>query len=149
VAQISWIVVADSSRARVFAAEGQEGQLAEIADLVNPQGRSSDAELASYAPGEGRPGPRTATQEDSVSEYSTDLFSKRVARFLEMARSGHRYDRLYVIAAPEFLGRLRQDLAPEVRELVAADLDKDISWFDARDIERYVRKSQARAGRGL
>src|SRR5688572_10656865 len=67
-----WIVVADSSRGRIFEAGAEEGRLREIADLANPEGRSSDTELASYVAGEGRPGPRTATQQDSASEHSVD-----------------------------------------------------------------------------
>ena len=140
-AATSWILVADGSRARIFEAGAREERITEIADLANPQGKSSDNELASYSPGEGRPGPRTSTQENSSADHTVDLFSKYLARYLEKARTEHRYERVYLIAAPEFLGRLRQDLTAEVRKLVADELDKDISWFNARDIELYVRKA--------
>ena len=78
-----WIVVADSTRARIFANRHEDESIEEITDLANPSGRSNDSELASYTPGEGaRPGPRTATQEDSASDHTAELFSKNVAQYL-------------------------------------------------------------------
>jgi protein required for attachment to host cells len=137
-----WIVVADSSRARIFANSNDDGLIEQIAEFGNPSGRSNDSELASYTPGEGaRPGPRTATQEDSAADHAVKLFSKNVAQYLDKARAERRYDRLYLIAAAGFLGSLREDLTPEVQKLVANELDKNISWFNERDIASYVNKA--------
>lgn len=68
------------------------------------------------------------------------LFSKDLGHYLDKARGESRYERVYLIAAPEFIGRFRRDLTTEVQKLVADDLDKDISWFNVRNIESYVRK---------
>jgi protein required for attachment to host cells len=134
-----WIVVADSTRARIFANTDEDGRVEQIAEFDNPSGRSSDSDLASYNSGEGaRPGPRTATQEDSAADHEVQRFSKNLAQYLDKARVKRLYDRLYLIAAAEFLGKLRKDLTPEVQKLVANELDKNISWFNARDIESYV-----------
>ena len=45
----SWIVAADSSRARVLQVAGRAHTLEEIEDLVNPKGRMNDRELISDA----------------------------------------------------------------------------------------------------
>jgi protein required for attachment to host cells len=136
----TWIVAADGTRARIFEMHA-EHRLSEIADLSNPEGRANDNEIASYTSGEGRPGPRTNTQEPSAADHSVDMFSKHVADYLETARTQNRYGRVYLIAAPKFLGRLREDVSAGVRQLIAEELDKDISWFNARDIERYLEKT--------
>jgi hypothetical protein len=38
----------------------------------------------------------------------------------------------------KFLGQLRKELGREVQKLVAEELPKDLSWLNARDIERHL-----------
>jgi protein required for attachment to host cells len=134
-----WFLIADSSRARLFSATERGRGLTEIASFANPEGRSQEGELASYDSGiSARAGPRSGPQQPSASDHRIDVFAKELARYLEQARTEHRYAALYLIAGPEFLGRLRQNLGKEVENLVAATFDKDISWFETRDIERYI-----------
>ena len=54
-------------------------------------------------------------------------------------------DRLVLVAPPKFLGALRKELHKEVEKLVAEELPKDLSWFNAREIERYFAKESERA----
>jgi protein required for attachment to host cells len=140
-----WVVVADAGRARIFETDAKAKHVSEIADLANPEGRSSDNELAGYVGGESRPGPQSSPVEPGAREHAVDLFSKEVARYLDSARGERRYDRLYLIAEPDFLGRLRSDVTPEVGEMVADTLDKDISWFSPHDVELYVRNAVMRS----
>ena len=48
-------------------------------------------------------------------------------------------------APPKFLGALRKELHKEVAKLVADELPKDLSWLNAREIERYFAKDSGRA----
>jgi protein required for attachment to host cells len=148
----TWIVAADSSRARFLQVAGREKHLTEIEDLMNPAGRAEDKELTTDATprfsghgGVGKPGARTTSgpgsdrEEPSAKEHEAELFAKRVSEYLDKARNAHRYDRLYLVAPPKFLGTLRRKLDKEVEKLVVEELDKDLSWFDSRDIERYLK----------
>ena len=47
----TWIIAADSSRARIFEAIEPEQHLREIEDLANPEGRANNRELKSDAQG--------------------------------------------------------------------------------------------------
>lgn len=138
----TWIVAADSSRARVLQVAHPEEKLIEIEDLVNPEGRMNDRELTSDAHPRlrGTSGPGSDRQEMSAVEHQVELFAKRIAEHLEKARNEHRYDRLCLVAPPKFLGALRKELGGEVRKLVAEELPKDLSWLSARELERYVAK---------
>lgn len=130
---ITWIVTADSARARVLQVADREKRLAEIEDLLNPDGKLHEGDLV------------TDTVEPSdAHEHSVDLFSKRVGEYLEKARSQHRYDKLYLIAPPKFLGRLRKQLGKEVEKLVCDELDKDLYRANARELERYFASRPAR-----
>jgi protein required for attachment to host cells len=130
---ITWIVSADSARARVLQVADREKRLAEIEDLLNPEGKLHEGDLVSD------------TEEPSdAHEHSIDLFSKRVGEYLEKARTQHRYDKLYLVAPPKFLGKLRKNLGREVEKLVADELDKDLYRANARELERYFASRPAR-----
>lgn len=144
--QTTWIVAADSSRARIFEIQGDQDHLREVYDFANPSGRAHNREIESakhnrfFATPEGTHG-EGDTYEPRVDpvEHETELFSKEVSHFLDQACSEHRYDRLCLIAYPKFLGLMRQNLSKETRKLVEDEVPKDISWQDTREIEDYVR----------
>ncbi|HZM36603.1 MAG TPA: host attachment protein [Burkholderiales bacterium] len=140
----TWIVAADSSRARMLQVTGREQRLEEIEDLLNPEGRLHDRELASDSlgrwSGPDRPGGNSMLDPVSPSEHVVQRFAKRVGDYLEKARGEHRFDELVLIAPPKFLGALRSELGKETARLVAEEIPKDLSWFEAREIERYVKR---------
>jgi protein required for attachment to host cells len=147
----TWIVSGDSSRARILQVTGRN-RLAEIQDFLNPKGRADDRELITDAHprfsghgGVGKPrsrstgGPASDRQETSAQEHEVELFAKQVDRFLDQARIKKRFDRLFVLAPPKFLGLLRKNLNKEVEKLLRDEIDKDLSWFDAREIDRFLK----------
>jgi protein required for attachment to host cells len=83
-------------------------------------------------------GPANDREETSQAEIEAENFSREIGRFLDKARTDHRYDRLFLIAPPRFLGMMRKQLGKEVEKLVHEEIDKDLSWFDVREIERYL-----------
>ena len=154
----TWIIAADESRARVLQVLDREQRLTEIDDLVNPSGRLQDRELETDAeprfsghgglgkPGAGRnSGPASDREAQGAVEHSVNVFAREVGRYLDKARKESRYDQLVLVAPPKFLGALRKELHKEVEKLVAEELPKDLSWFNAREIERYFAKGSGRA----
>lgn len=144
--QTTWIVAADSSRARIFEVHGEKDHLREIHDFANPAGRAKTGELESddrgrfFATPERTPGEGDTYQPRvEAVEHETDLFSKQVSEFLDQAGNEHRYDRLCLIAYPKFLGMMRKNLSKQTQSLVEDEVSKDISWQDTREIEDYVR----------
>jgi protein required for attachment to host cells len=147
----TWIIAADESRARVLQVTGQEQRLTEIENLVNPAGRAQDRELQTDAEprfsghgGLGKPGasptsgPGSDREAQGPVEHSARTFAREVGRYLDKARTEHRYDQLVLVAPPKFLGALRKELHKEVEKLVADELPKDLAWFNARDLQRYL-----------
>lgn len=151
--QTTWIVAADSSRARIFEMHGPQDHLHEIEDFANPAGRTTDLDLdtdnlgrfggktggraSPYQAGGGRA--NTGEPDTGPVEHATELFSKAVSDYLDKARTEHRYDKLCLIAYPKFLGLMRQNLSKEVQKLVEEEVPKDISGLEAREIEDYVK----------
>jgi protein required for attachment to host cells len=140
---VTWILIADSSRARIFEKRESEKHLREVDDFVNAAGRADDNELRTdergrfYGKGERYQG---HTDEPAVSavEHENEMFSHTLASYLDDARNAHRYSRLYLVAGPKFLGLMHDSLKEEVRELVVDELVKDISTMSAREVENYL-----------
>ncbi len=143
----TWIIAADSSRARVLQVADRDQRLLEIEDLLNPEGRVDDRSLTTDAHPRyhGSSGPASDREEPSAAEHATERFAKRLGDYLDKARTEHRYDELVLLAPPKFLGMVRKKLGKEVRKLVADEIPKDLSWIDARDLERYFKGNGGRA----
>ena len=147
----TWIIAADSSRARILQVMDREGRLAEVEDFLNPEGRAHDRDLISDghprfngAPG----GPGSDRQEMKATEHATELFVKRVSDYLDKARTAHRYDRLHLVAPPKFLGKLRKELGKEVEKLVTSELPKDLSWLNERELGKRLLQGTRAKGNG-
>lgn len=137
----TWIVVANNSRARIFQLGDPRGALQEIEDLANPLGRADNKQLASDGNGRfGGPDGQSHTapgQEEPVA-HEVRLFARSVGERLELARSANRYQHLCLIAAPKFLGLLRENIHGSTRKLVQAELARNIASFSVQDIEECV-----------
>ncbi|HKU47730.1 MAG TPA: host attachment protein [Burkholderiales bacterium] len=140
----TWIVAADESRARVLQVTDRETRFTEIEHLTNPAGRAQDRELETDAR-DRFPGGNSWEPRAGAVEHGADLFAKRVGDYLDHARKENRYDQLVLVAPPKFLGALREELHKEVQKLVADELPKDLSWFNARELEQYFAKGSGRA----
>lgn len=126
----TWVLVADSSRARVFRAEGADEHLIEVQDMAHPEGRLHETELTTDLPGrafDSHGQGRHAMEEETPPKRQEAIrFAKRVGDMLESARTAGDYDRLVVVAEPRFLGLLRDNLSDETIKLVGLEIDKNL-----------------------
>ena len=135
----TWIIVAESARARIFTASETGGSLREVADLSHPESRLHNRELSSDSPGrtfdshgDGRHGMEQATE---PKEQEAHAFAMEIARQVERARHDGSFDSLVLVAPPKFLGRLRQALSKPALDSVIAELDKNLVEADAKTLE--------------
>jgi protein required for attachment to host cells len=141
----TWVVAADASRARIFELTGEHDKLEEIEDLVHPAGRQTPRELGHDSkgrfPGMGVTAPgHSAEPRVAQDEHELDVFSKRLGDYLDRACDDQRFDRLWVIAPPKFLGLIRRNLGRHTQQTVDAEIPKDVAWFDNDEIEDYLRQ---------
>jgi protein required for attachment to host cells len=141
----TWIMAADSSRARIFERLEHERNLRELLDFVNPSGRADATDLRSdergrfYGKGERYQGHTADPQVDPV-QHESELFARDVAGHLNKAYGEQRYQRLVLVAAPKFLGLVRGKLHKDVQQAVVEELPKDISGFNLHQVEAYLRE---------
>jgi len=141
----TWVLVADSTRARIFDMESSSAGLSELEALSSPEGRLHDRDITSDLPGRsfdsnkagGRHAMEPAT--DPKQELAIE-FARTIARHLEAARLKKDFEQLAIVAAPTFLGLLREQLNASCSKLVAFELNKNLVQQTAEDIRSHLPK---------
>jgi protein required for attachment to host cells len=139
--KLTWILVADTTRARIFTAETPSSPLEEIEDLSHTEGRLHDREITSGLPGKIKSagaGGHTFEQPTDPKKHEADVFALRIAKHLEDAHNANRFEQLLIVAGPTFLGLLRNNLPDQIKKLVRFELDKEISALSAADIRQHL-----------
>jgi len=139
--KLTWILVADSTRARIFTADTPSSPLEEIEDFSHTEGRLHDREITSDLPGKIKSagaGGHTFEQPTDPKKHEADVFAHRVAQYLEDAHNANRFDQLLIITGPAFLGLLRNQLPEQVKKQVHFELDKEITLLSAADIRQHL-----------
>lgn len=147
----TWIVSANSGRARIFAQHRGQDALEEVNDMVNPPARErvsateTDA-LGQRAAGKSRHGSGAPTQENGYQPHQTppqhqqELFARDLAHFLIHAHDEGRFKALCLVAAPEFLGVLRREMKDKLAGAIKLEIDKDYTRESAADLRRHVQE---------
>jgi len=137
-----WVVVADSSRARFFTADKPNSALAEKKSLEHPESRMHEQELTSDLPGRsfdsGGQGRHAMGSAVGPKRQEAIRFAKEVTERLESERNHGGFHKLYVVAAPAFLGFLRDNFSNPMSGKVASFLDKNLVDHDAPTIRTHL-----------
>lgn len=136
-----WTLVADASRARVFQADAPNGALREIITLTHPASRQHEGDLVSDRSGHDLDPTTGGHGLGRGQEHKADEamhFAKEICERLEQGHNEGSYGKLYLMAAPHFLGLLRQHLAKPVQQLVADEVDKDLTTADEAEIRAHL-----------
>ncbi|MGC9456734.1 MAG: host attachment protein [Halothiobacillaceae bacterium] len=158
----TWVIVADAARARFLrvtdnagAYRGSaanpssrpmpKGALEEVEELLNPAGRSAGADLVTDRPGatSDRKGEALHAYEPHTSprDVEAQRFAQQVVQALEQAQQRGRMERFYLVAAPRFLGMLREKLGNGLKQAMVADIAKDYSAHQPEAIRAALPRS--------
>jgi protein required for attachment to host cells len=138
-----WVLVAESSRAKLYSAESRNAALEEIEAFVHSGSRLHEGDLVSDqagsdggSVGQGR---HVLDRKTSARDTERTEFAKSLARHIEAARKEKAFDRLVLIAPPSFLGLLREHLSDEVMERVIEQIDKNLVQQPASAVREHLR----------
>jgi protein required for attachment to host cells len=138
----AWIVVADATRARVLSAEKPASELVEIQALTHPEARLHEGDMTSDRPGRDRNGSNTGSHDmghtTDAKQEEAIRFAGKVSEAIEAGRSAGKFKKLYVIAAPAFLGILRKGHSSATRQLIAGEVDKNLATKTLGDIRKQL-----------
>ena len=143
--KVTWILLANSSRARLFAWDRADSQLQEIGDFLHPQGRQKVGEIDPHLGGhtqrqrgDGASGGAAFEARTDPRHKEREHFARELASFLEEALETRRFSSLVLIASNPFLGELRGHLAQRVDQTVQAVVHSDLSSLGLPELTRRV-----------
>jgi len=138
----TWVVVADSSAARIFDAPAATGALTEIESFAHTEGRLHERDLRTDQPGttKDRAGyakhgiePRT-----NPKEHEAVVFARMLAETIERARAKSQIERVLLVAPPEFLGHLRSALDANARKIVEGEFNLNVVRLAPDEIRKRL-----------
>ncbi|MEN8131101.1 MAG: host attachment protein [Pseudomonadota bacterium] len=138
----TWVLVADSSRARIFTAASAIASLQEIETLAHPEGRLHEQDITSDLPGrsfdshgQGRHA-MGAKVEPKQQEQIT--FARRICDRIDMARDQGDYNQLILVTTPALLGLLRKQMSSDTAKRVTHEVVKNITRLSAEQIRQHL-----------
>ncbi|GGX53143.1 host attachment protein [Saccharospirillum salsuginis] len=138
----AWVVVANGGNARLFASSSIE-EFEEIETLVNPYNRLHERDLITDRQGLSRNSAALQTEsyeQPSAKKHEQERFAAELAGHLEKAYHENRFNTLYLICSPSFLGLVRQELSPKVCETIKAEIHKNLVTHSVSDIRAQLPK---------
>ena len=137
-----WILSANGARATIYSAEAPTAALVEVASLEHPEARSKEMELTSDRPGRTfdsfGSGRHAKSSEVGPKQTEQIRFAREVVDRLEQGRVGHAFERLVVVAAPAFLGHLRDSMSAPLASAVSLEIDKDYTALRPDELRSHL-----------
>ncbi len=138
----TWILIADGARAHIFANHGPGKGIEVVDGTAFSADHRPDRELMSDKPGrsfESVGSTRHAIQPHSDPHRELKrAFSERLAAMLDKKLSEKAYDRVILVAPPVTLGDLRSALSANVKAVVYAELDKDLTKTPVHELPGHL-----------
>jgi protein required for attachment to host cells len=136
------VMVADASRARFFSADNPRGNLTEIDSMVHPESKLHPNEMASDEPGRtsnrGGQGVNSLDPEIDPKRQEAIRFAKDVTTKLNAVRQQGRYNKVYIVAAPVFLGILRSNINGDTKRAIKDEINKDLTSLRVDEIRAHL-----------
>jgi protein required for attachment to host cells len=138
----AWVIVADATRARFFSAQKPVSELTELESMTHPASRLHEGDLTTDQPGRDRNSSGTSSHDvghtaDAKQEEAV-RFASEVNEAIEAGRIASKYRKLYIIAAPAFLGLLRKGHSSATQQLIAGEIDKNLTMQDPTSIRKQL-----------
>jgi protein required for attachment to host cells len=136
-----WVTVADSSRARIFKADSPTAPLEEIQTLAHPEARLHEGDLTTDRSGRdtnSTSGSHGFGSETETKDEEASRFASFVCNTLDVNQRKGSFNKLYIVAAPAFLGLLRKHRSNNVKQVVAEELSKNLCTMDVKTIRSHL-----------
>jgi protein required for attachment to host cells len=141
---ITWIVVADGARARIFVNRGP-GKGIELSahELSAEHGRTSEmVRYGLYSTHESVGPARHAIEPKSDPHQRLKRrFIERLAQMLDQSAAEKAFDRFVLVAPPKVLGDFRKDMSKHLQPLLLSEVAKDLTKASATEVSNHLARS--------
>jgi len=137
----TWIVVAESSRAKIYEVEQEKSKksLKELMGFTHSVSRSHKQQLSGSQQKESRHSLLTSSL-DTHKGHERVEFARSIGEHLNAARNKGQFNKLILMSPPKFLGDLRKNLGSETNKFVVSEVDKNLVRHTLKDIQAHIPK---------
>ena len=141
------VLVADEAIAKFMLQTSPGAELVEMQALADPLAHARESDHHRDAHGRRQGGDASGVRNTGSATTSAGVndrhleagrFAKTVAAELGKALREQRFDRLQIVAAPRFLGLLRQEMGKDVTAVVESESAKDLIHLDAAALTAHL-----------
>lgn len=137
----TWIVVANSSHAKIFRLM-KFPKIEVLTTLDHPESRLHNQDLEGRKPGRNFQSGGTTRHayqpETEPKEVEIEKFAKLLSDYICNAHQKKEFARLYLMASPSFLGLLRQHINGNAQKAIVGELAKDMTERTTDEIEQQL-----------
>ncbi len=134
----TWIVVCDASHCRFFLKRQASHEWVKFEEFENTVGREKGIDIVSDRPGrrfDVGPHQRSAVGGQTEPRANEELrFAHSISKMLIDAYNQNAFERLILVAPPQFLGMLRNELRGPIEKAIYGTLDKDYTHVGDREL---------------
>ncbi len=146
-----WVVVAESSHARIFHCSKPGAALVEETALVHPESRLHAQDIHSDLPGRvfdsGGEGRHAMSPDTDPKRHEAEVFARELIAHIESGRTSGKFEELVLAAAPACLGLLRERMSSALRQRVIHTVSKNLVHEDKAVITRQLGPTKKGIGR--
>lgn len=136
-----YIIIADSTQARILHASGKTEPLCEHELLTHPEGRAHTRDLTSDLPGHGSnhvgAGKHKMDPSSDPKHNEQSTFARKISAYLDELNKNKSIDKIMLSAPPGFLGILREHMSDSISNLIELELDKNLLQFAVDDVRSF------------
>jgi protein required for attachment to host cells len=158
----TWIITANAGRARFYEESSLTEPLKEIEDLVSPGAKQNISDVVTdqadptaaaksghsitsgnqpagiaHNANSGAPG-KQYQPAVTPAEQEAEQFAKDISAYLVKAQQEGRFGKLVISASPQFLGTLRANIDPHLKELIKTEFNKDYTHFNGPQLREQL-----------
>jgi len=137
----TWIVLADSGRARLYEVKGVRRDWTRVRELDHPESRLHESELLSDKPGRVKQssGRRAALEwRTPRHKVEAEKFAREVSKVLTAMVDALPPERIVLVTPPPFLGLLRDKLVARVEALIVSVVEKDYLHLEPPELKERL-----------
>ena len=136
------VIVADSSKARILTAQSRSGTLEINRELIHDDSRLKEQELVADGAGitndSGGYGKHSMGYEKNAHQRQAKIFAHELCSEVDKIRRKDDIGRIHLVAAPKFLGLLRNSLNKQCAALLVGEINKDLVNHSIEDIRAHL-----------
>ncbi|MBI2522718.1 MAG: host attachment protein [Bdellovibrio sp.] len=141
-----WVMIGNIAQVRIYESPDiRLDKLVLVHQFINTEARLRSDKLRDFNIGRvhSKNYPRTKglRPKETPHESVRLTFAKTLADYIEKARKHDNFEKLMIVAAPRFLGAIRQFLSKETKAMLWNEIPKELNFENKRDIISYLHRS--------